>query len=231
MDNSHINIILDQQAQIVGDWQVDADGQVNVQGDVIYKTSISQIRVQFGTVSGNFDRSLYTPQHPRLTTMIGFPRKVGGSVSVARSRIKDLSHAPNQVGGSFYAYHCANLKSLHGAPRWVGGSFLAYNCQLTSLKGAPLVVKDQFSVENNPLENYDHVPEGCTKVILPYNANAPILKLLVYPEVQFQWGGVTPGRHDVVNEIMKKYAGQGRSGAIKAAAELVRAGYKENARW
>jgi hypothetical protein len=35
----------------------------------------------------------------------------------------------------------------------------------------------------------------------------------------------------VVNEIMTKYEGQGKPGAIKAAAELIRAGYKENARW
>jgi hypothetical protein len=76
------------------------------------------------------------------------------------------------------------------------------------------------------------MPEGCKQVILPYNRNAPILRLLVYPEVHFVWGGgVTLGRHDVVNEIMAKYAGQGKSGAIKAAAELIRAGYKENARW
>ena len=232
MDHSHIDIILKQQVQILGQHDVDADGTVNVQGDVIYKTSINRIRVQFGTVTGNFDRSLYTRQNPRLTTLTGFPRRVGGSVSMARSQIKDLSHAPNQVGGSFYAYHCNNLRSLHGAPRWVGGSFMAYNCQLTSLLGAPLVVKGQFSVENNPLENYDHMPEGCKRVILPYNRNAPILRLLVYPEVHFVWGGgVTLGRHDVVNEIMKKYAGQGKSGAIKAAAELIRAGYKENARW
>jgi len=34
-----------------------------------------------------------------------------------------------------------------------------------------------------------------------------------------------------VSTIMNNHAGQGKPGAIKAAVELIRAGYKENARW
>lgn len=230
MDNSHIDIILGQQVQIDGDYQVDEDGIVNVLGNVEYKTSINRLRVQFGTVIGNFTRSRTTPQNPRLNTLAGFPRKVEGGVSVARSQIRDLTHAPNQVGGSFYAYDCANLKSLHGAPKWIGGNMLVYACALTSLAGAPLVVKGTFDASQNPLENYDHVPEGCSSVSLSYNRQAPILRLLMYPEVHFKFDHVREP-HPIVNEIMHKYAGQGRAGAIKAAGELIRAGYKENARW
>jgi hypothetical protein len=32
-------------------------------------------------------------------------------------------------------------------------------------------------------------------------------------------------------EILNKYVGQGKSGAIKCAAELIKAGFKDNARW
>jgi hypothetical protein len=231
MDHSHIDIILGQQVKIYGDHDVNADGEVNVVGDVVFTNSINHLKVQFGTVSGDFKRSAVSLPTPRLNSLVGFPRKVTGSVSVARSRISDLTHAPNQVGGSFWAYHCANLISLHGAPRWVGGDFKAYNCALTSLKGAPLMVKGIFEVRGNPLENYDHVPEGCAAVIVPYNKSAPILRLLVYPEVTFTWDGVTPQAHPAVDHIMRKYAGQGKPGAIKAAAELIRAGYKENAKW
>jgi hypothetical protein len=227
----HINIILDQQVNIHGEHDVNTDHTVDVEGDVEYKTSINQLRVQFGTITGSFVRNRSTPQDPRLNSLVGFPRKVEGSVSVARSRIRDLTHAPNQVEGHFWAYHCAQLQSLHGAPRWVGGNFVAYNCALTSLKGAPLVVKGLFEVSGNPLENYDHIPEGCVSVKLPYNKSAPILRLLVYPEVTFTWDGVTTQAHPFVDEVMRKYAGQGRAGAIRAAAELVKAGYKENARW
>lgn len=230
MDNSHIDIILGQQVQIDGDYEVDDNGTVNVLGNVEYNTSINKLRVQFGTVIGNFTRSQTTPQNPRLNTLAGFPRKVEGGVSVARSQIRDLTHAPNQVAGSFYAYHCSNLTTLHGAPRWVGGNMLAYKCALTSLAGAPLVVKGIFDVSQNPLENYDHMPEGCSSVSVSYNKQAPILRLLVYPEVHFKFDYVREPHH-IVNEIMHKYAGKGRAGAIKAAGELIKAGYKENARW
>lgn len=229
-DRSHMDIILRKQVIIYGDHVVNDDGAVDVDGDVAYSTSINQLRVQFGTVRGSFTRSQTTPQIPRLNSLVGFPRKVDGSVSVARSRVKDLTHAPNQVGGSFYAYHCNNLKSLHGAPRWVGGNMLVYACALTSLAGAPHMVKGIFDASQNPLENYDHVPEGCSSVSLSYNKQAPILRLLRYPEVHFKFDHVTEPHH-IVNEIMHKYAGQGRAGAIKAAGELIKAGYKENARW
>ncbi len=225
MDNSHVQIILTQQAQIDGDWHLDADGQVNVQGDVIYKTHINQLHVQFGTVSGNFSRSGMPARNPRLTTLTGFPRKVGGSVSVARSRIKDLHHAPNQVSGSFYVYHCDNLTTLQGAPRWVGGNMLAYKCALTSLAGAPFVVKGTFDVSHNPLENYDHLPEHCAELVLPYVPDAPMLKLLMYPKV------ILHDAPEQVKQILDNHAGKGKSAAIACAAELVRAGFKGNARW
>jgi hypothetical protein len=34
-----------------------------------------------------------------------------------------------------------------------------------------------------------------------------------------------------VSDIIHKYLGQGKAGALKAAAELIKAGYKDNARW
>lgn len=231
MDNSHIDIILTQQVKIHGDYQIESDGTVNVDGDVEYSVLINQLKVQFGTITGNFSRSNSSSKLPRLNSLQGFPRKVLGQVSVARSKVTNLHHAPNQVNGSFYAYHCEHLKSLQGAPRWVGKDFIAYNCALTHLQGAPLVVKGTFDVSGNPLENYDHIPEGCDMVVLSYNQHAPILKLLVYPIVVFKFDGISQEDHPIVNNIMKKYAGTGKKGAIKAAAELIKAGYKENARW
>lgn len=107
---------------------------------------------------------------------------------------------------------------------------MAFKCQLTSLQGAPRVIKGGFDVGENPLENYDHLPEVCASLIVPYIKHAPILRLLVYPEVQFRFNPAQEP-YSSVKEIMHKYAGQGKPGAIRAAAELIRAGYKENARW
>ncbi len=235
MDYSHIDIILRQQVRINGTYQVDEDGVVNVQGDVLYDSSISKLGVQFGTISGNIDSPYkIKPKAKRLTKLAGFPRKVMGYVSVSNSKIKDLSHAPNQVGGTFYASGCPNLTSLHGAPRWVGKDFIVHECNLTSLQGAPLTVNGVFDASYNPLENYDHLPEGCKEVILPYLPHAPVLKLLMYPKIHLKYRdmlNILIGNVHPINEILNKYAGQGKAGAIKCAAELVKAGYKENARW
>ena len=230
MDKSLIEQMLRKQVIIDGTYEIQPDGLVNVDGDVHYRTSINKITVQFGKVSGNFSRDRNVAQDPRLTTLLGFPNHVDGSVSVARSRVTDLSHGPSHVGGSFYCYTCDNLTSLQGAPTYVGGNFMAFKCQLTSLQGAPRVIKGGFDVGENPLENYDHLPEVCASLIVPYIKHAPILRLLVYPEVQFRFNPAQEP-YSSVKEIMHKYAGQGKPGAIRAAAELIRAGYKENARW
>jgi hypothetical protein len=86
-------------------------------------------------------------------------------------------------------------------------------------------VKGTFDVSHNPLENYDHLPEHCAELVLPYVPDAPMLKLLMYPNVIF---------HDApeqVKQIMDKHSGKGKSAAIVCAAALVRAGFKGNARW
>lgn len=235
-DPSNIDTMLLQQIRHMGTYQVDEHGVVNVTGNVLYDPRISKLKVQFGTITGSIDKPIGSKfqKSPQLTTLVGFPRRVGHNVGISGSQIKDLSHAPNQVGGSFSAYRCKNLTSLQGAPRWVGKDFLVYDCKLTSLKGAPLRVGGVFDATGNPLENYDHVPEGCSEVRLPYLPHAPMLKLLVYPKLHFEYmdplnkwlQNVPP-----VNEIMNKYAGQGKVGALKCAAELIKAGYKENARW
>jgi hypothetical protein len=231
MNKSDIEQMLKKQVDIDGDYEITADGVVDVVGNVDYKTNVNYLNVQFGTVTGRFARSFHSAGLPRLNSLKGFPHSVGRDVSVARTRIKDLTHAPSHVPGSFYAYHCYKLTSLQGAPTWVGGDFLAYKCALTSLVGAPRVVKGIFDVHQNPLENYDHLPESCLSVQLPYLKHAPMLRLLMYPDVHFRFDEATQQSHATVNEIMLKYAGTGRAGAIKAAVELIRAGYKENARW
>jgi hypothetical protein len=50
--------------------------------------------------------------------------------------------------------------------------------------------------------------------------------------IQFIWALLaTDIPVEPVNSIMNKYLGQGKPGAIKCAAELIKAGFKDNARW
>jgi hypothetical protein len=44
-----------------------------------------------------------------------------------------------------------------------------------------------------------------------------------------QYGGRSKGV--VATHIIEAHRGQGKAGAIKAAAQLIKAGFKENARW
>ena len=108
------------------------------------------------------------------------------------------------MGGHFQC-SANNLTSLVGAPLSVGGGFDCQDNPLISLEGAPLKLKGTFACD--------------------YSHNLPLLRLLNYKKIIIQNGP------EQLIKIIKPYLGQGKPGAIKAAVELIRAGYKENARW
>ena len=117
------------------------------------------------------------------------------------------------------------IKSLENSP-YSCGVMIASNNHLKDLKGAPITVKTNFYCEDNPLISMEGTPEHvggtfwCTPQ--PYT---PVLRLCMYDRLGFIGGS------NGLSDIMKKYAGTGKPGAIKAAAELIKAGYKDNARW
>ena len=140
----------------------------------------------------------------RLTNLQGAPHHVGTHFSCVNNMLTSLQGAPAHVGRDFDCYH-NKLTSLQGAPAHVGGAFdCSYN-MLTSLVGAPGHVEGDFL---------------CT-----YGAHIPLLRLIMYDRVIF-WEAP-----EQAAEIIDKYAGEGKPGALKAAAELIKAGYKDNARW
>lgn len=49
---------------IDGDYEITADGVVDVVGNVQYKTNVNYLNVQFGTVTGRFTRSLHSAGFP-----------------------------------------------------------------------------------------------------------------------------------------------------------------------
>jgi hypothetical protein len=201
---SQVEKILKQYFKISGKVSIGPDLVVDVQGDVRLKRNINQLPVQFGHVSGSF----YCVSH-RLTSLQGAPHHVGTHFSCINNMLTSLQGAPGHVGGNFDCQH-NKLTSLQGAPAHVGGDFdCSYNTltsnMLTSLEGAPDHVGGDFL---------------CT-----YGAHIPLLRLIMYDRVIF-WEAP-----EQVAEIIDKYAGEDKPGALKAAAELVRAGYKDNARW
>jgi hypothetical protein len=142
----------------------------------------------------------------------------------------------------------------------VSGEFAADGKGLTTLVGCPTTVGARFIVSHNPLKDLQGGPaivgshymiNSCSKLVslngmatsiggyvdISYATDLPLLRTLVAkkgvrlgnPVPYSNWDMVTKKRQ--AEEILSKYAGQGRSGSLACAAELSRAGFKGNARW
>jgi hypothetical protein len=171
-------------------------------GDVYLKEDIkhAKLPVQFAVVDGDFDCC-----NNHLKTLVGAPKSVGGGFYCNDNLLETLAGAPQWVGGSF---NCSDnsLKTLVGAPNSVGGGFNCSYNSLETLTGAPRSVGGYFWCDYNP-------KLGLLRIIL---SNCNEIYLYRAP--------------DAVTQIIKKYLGKGQSGALQCAAELIRAGYKENAK-
>jgi len=80
------------------------------------------------------------------------------------------------------------------------------------------------------LESVDGLPPDARLVDITYQKHLPMLKLIRQKQVNIR----TPLTGDlmtVITDILNDHAGSGKPGAIKAAAKLIKAGYKDNARW
>jgi hypothetical protein len=224
VDVTEIKALLKKYFTILGNVTIQPDGVVDVKGQVFLKKKVKQFPVQFGNVSEAF-----ACHEKSLTTLIGSPRRVGGDFTCWENALTTLQGAPDHVAGSF---SCGGNKlvSLVGAPAHVGGNFWGGGLGgelLTSLEGAPNYVGGIFSWMNGPnLTSLEGAPAHVGREFkCTYNPHLPVLRTLMYPSVYLRDGG------DKVNHILDKYVGQGKMGALKAAAELIRAGYKDNARW
>jgi hypothetical protein len=178
------------------------NGIIDVDGNVSLIKRISKLPVQFGSVGGDF----YC-QYNKLTTLEGAPTSVGSVFYCNNNQLITLQGAPSSVGGSF---SCSgnNLTTLEGAPKSVGGDFYCHYNKLTTLKGAPSSVGSVF--------------------YCAYNDNLPLLRLLLIKNInKIEFLKIN---NIIVENILNKYLGQGKAGALQCAAELAKAGFKGNAR-
>lgn len=216
MDHQMVNVTdietrLKKRFQITGTYKIDpVTGVVDVTGDVKLLRQVKQLGVTFGKVSGDFGCS-----DKMLETLVGSPKKVGKRYYCSGNLLTSLLGAPEHVGKEFYCSY-NQLTSLAHGPQFVGKEYhCGGNHQLTSLEGAPETFKDVFSVTWNP--------------------KLPLLRSLVAKEIDLRGDlSFTKAKYAkmfLVRDILNKYAGEGKPGAIKAAAELIKAGFKENARW
>ena len=130
------------------------------------------------------------------------------------------------------------LTTLEGAPHTVGEAFMCSANKLTTLEHGPQSVGHMYVIGTNPLTTLDGYPtgQGPDMMSMSYMHDLPLLRLLssmritLYPHpdrdsTQEQY------TVDQISGILNKYTGSGKPGALKCAGELIKAGFKENARW
>jgi hypothetical protein len=168
------------------------------------------------------------------------PVKMGiimGRFTCYGCELESLQNAPHTVTDHFTCYN-NNLTSLQGGPSTVGSHSMGggtYSCSFNYLKnfvGAP----EQFTGymvaigQHDSLESVDGLPTDARLVDITYQDNLPMLKLINQNRVNIRSFGDQPFTTDIT-DILNDHSGEGKAGAIKAAAKLIKAGYKGNARW
>ena len=112
--------------------------------------------------------------------------------------------------------HTAKQVKLYVTFGSVSGHFSSYWRGLKNLKGVPTHIGDSITIT--------------------YYPGMPVLRCLAAErQISLQatvskHPGYSTERYNI-NKILDKYVGRGRVGALACAAELIRAGYRENARW
>ena len=195
--------------QYVKKIEFDDQNRLLITGDVIAAMGSAGLNVRFGKVNGSF-----TANGMGFRSLKGSPEEVTGTFSVARNR---------------------NLETLEGGPLKVIGDFTAYNCNLQNLIGAPTEVGGDFHVFKNPLDSLKGMPKQISgSITLNYEPSLGMLRTLVAQKgVSFNTG-VAPVSWDKVikcQDIINKYAGQGKIAIFDCQKDLEDAGFPENARW
>jgi hypothetical protein len=187
--------------------------------------AFQELPVRFGTVYN------FKAVDKNLWSLKGSPQIVHREFDVDSNPLgeKGLRGGPQTVGGNYWCNHC-NLTSLAGAPNSVGGGFYCSDNGLHNLIGAPETVGDDFFCADNPLKSL----EGLPKVIpgelrLSYDPELPLLRTLIANMVTFANYYQYPA--STVQDILAKYAGQGKSAMFDCQKDLEDAGFEENARW
>ena len=208
VDKDEILRIFNKHFKYDGEITIDDNGFISCSGVVNLVSKLSKLPVKFLKVDGDF----YCSEN-QLTTLEGGPTSVG----------KWFDCSDNQ------------LTTLEGGPKSVGGSFYCSNNKLTTLEGGPTSVGGYFDCFNNPnLKNLNHLPSGISILYLSYSPTMPLLRCLIAKEINLY---PKTNINNQIQEILNKYAGQGRKAALDCAADLLSLGKKlgidltMNARW
>jgi hypothetical protein len=140
-----------------------------------------------------------------------------------------------RIGGNFNMAY-TGLDTFEGFPRVIEGHCWCNQNKLTSFQGSPQVIEGNFLVQDNPISIMSGFPEHIQGLVsLDYTSQLPLLRLLSAKDGvglgPASWPDQRKGEYAKVQNILNKYAGTGKRGMLGAAAELTKAGFRDNARW
>jgi hypothetical protein len=248
VDVDEIKKTLDHYFKYTGKISIDPQsGLISCTGSVrakdIAMRNVKRLPVKFGKIRNDFKIGW-----GELESLEGAPTWVGGEFDCTLNRITSLEGAPQHVGRSFDCSH-NRLTSLEHCPKFVGLDFHCQSNQLSSLEHCPEAVSDLFCMEN-PLislkgaprkvdgelrcwgidfQSLDGAPEeinGPFWMDTP-DPNLPLLKLLTIRGLaEVTLGEASNDLQDIIN----RYLGRGINGVMPCAAELIKAGFRGNAK-
>ena len=156
----------------------------------------------------------------QLTSLEGRPTVVKGNYDISMTKISDLAGIAQKIGGGVSLQRCKNLTSLHGINPGFTNTINALRSDLLEVGSMPLNTKE---------------------IMLNWRPDMPVLKLLL-SRTQVIWDasyrlGMRPEEWtahiqtlDQFKQIFNRYQGRGANGVMPCAAELIKAGYRGNAR-
>lgn len=205
-------------------YEINDDGRVSIHGDCSLNEttgkSIRELPIKFDIVSGEF--SLYNA--PDIISLKGCPIEVG-DLHFEGLSITSLDGAPKKIVGSCHILYCMSLTSLIGCPESVGINLTFRGC-------------------NNLILDWD-TDVACKvggRISIPYHKDLPLLRTVppaVLNNSKRVVGYATADSEDqgVVLEIITKYRNlcsdpkNVKKAIYDCQYELIKAGFKGNARW
>jgi len=186
---------------------INDDGSVSVWGNVrMTRPAGGRMPVAFDEVSGWFQA-----ERMRLTTFENFPHTCN-----------DLFVAENE------------LSSFKNCPTHIESLDISNN-RFENFVGLDTAALTRIDAAGNPLKSLEGLPktppETPLGIGITYRKDLPLLRLLVATEIDILDPQRLIKRYEPVQSILRKYAGQGRSGVIDCKRELVAAGFEGNAKW
>ena len=202
MDQAQIQALVDEYFEIEVTMNINPNGVVDVTGDVenINLFIDGRIPVKFGNVTGSFVVS-----SGNIKTLENCPHAVGGDFSCSLNFIESLEHAPRTVGGSLDAsLNDSTFKSLKGLPDSI--------CHSKKVSGPAVVISWKADMGLLSLITKD----------IAYGNSGKGLKMI----------GAPPDLVTIMNKYITKSTTPGgrRAAAVACSIEMIRAGFKGNAR-